>query len=202
MRGCRYASLPMAMAAALVVTGLASDRAAARTLCIGKESVLLRSGPSWRHDPVGSLPAGACGVQVVGQCVSGWCDVALGSRRGWLDSRLVIVREGPGAPAPSPPSRAEPPPPRQAGPPPRAPPPASTGAARDRDGHCVMGVRLGDSLRIRTGPGVGYREIGGIPPEACGVVVEGPCAGSWCPVSYRGIRGWSNATYLRPTWMR
>jgi uncharacterized protein YraI len=202
MRAWRNWSLPMAMAATLVVTGLAPDPAAARTLCIGKESALLRSGPSWRHDPVGNLPAGVCGVQLVGKCVSGWCDVALGSRRGWVDSRLVIVHEGNAAPAPASPNRAEPPPQRQAGPSPRPTPPATTGAAPGRDSHCVMGVRPGDTLRIRTGPGVRHREVGGIPPEACGVIVEGPCTGSWCPVSYRGIRGWSNASFLRPPWMR
>ena len=65
-----------------------------------------------------------------------------------------------------------------------------------------MGVRPGDTLRIRTGPGVDHREVGGIPPNACGVAVGGPCRGSWCPVTYRGIRGWSNASYLRPPWMR
>jgi uncharacterized protein YraI len=65
-----------------------------------------------------------------------------------------------------------------------------------------MGVRRGDTLRIRSGPGVEHREVGGIPPDACGVTLAGPCAGPWCPVSYRGIRGWSNASYLRPPWMR
>ena len=96
---------------------LETDPAAAQTLCIGKESVLLRAGPSWRQDPVGSLPAGACGVQVVGKCVSGWCEVALGSRRGWVDSKLVNVQErcaagGKNARAAKAGSRHPPPPPR------------------------------------------------------------------------------------------
>jgi uncharacterized protein YraI len=202
MRVWRNWSLPMAVAAAHVVAGLYSGPAVARELCVGKESVLLRSGPSGRHDPVGSLPSGACGVQVVGKCVSGWCDVALGGRRGWVDSRLVTVREGGATPAPAPLKPAEPPRPRQAAPPPRPAPPATTGAASDLDSHCVMGVRPGDTLRIRTGPSAEHREVGGIPPDSCGVIIAGPCAGSWCPVSYRGIRGWSNASYLRPPWMR
>jgi len=193
----------MIVAAGLVVTGLNSSPAEARTLCVGKESVLLRGGPSSRHNPVGSLPAGACGIQVVGKCVSGWCDVALGTRRGWVDSRQVIVKEGGGAPAAAP-KRDEPPPPRQAAPAPpsRPAPPATTGATRADDSHCVMGVRQGDTLRIRSGPGAEHRELGGIPPDACGVTVGGPCRGSWCPVTYRGIRGWSNASFLRPPWMR
>jgi uncharacterized protein YraI len=209
--------LPMMVAAALLVTGWNSSSVEARTLCVGKEAVFLRGGPSSRHNPVGSLPAGACGIQVVGKCVSGWCDVSLGTRRGWVDARQVTVQEGGAAPAPapapkqiSPPAsprpRAEPPPQRQAAPPPPAPPrpapPAATGAAPDRDNHCVMGVRPGDTLRIRSGPGVENREVGAIPPDACGVLVGAPCSGSWCPVTYRGIRGWSNASFLRPPWMR
>lgn len=203
MRVWRIWSLPSVVAATLAVTGLSADPVAARTLCVGKNSVLLRSGPSWRNDPVGSLPAGTCGVQLVGKCVSGWCDVMLGNRRGWVDSRQVDVHEG-AAPAPAPKQRAEPPPPRQAAPAPaaRPQPPAATGAAPDRAVHCVMGVERGDTLRIRAGPGVEHRELGGIPPDACGVMVGAPCSGSWCPVTYRGIRGWSNASYLRPPWMR
>jgi uncharacterized protein YraI len=231
--------LSAAVMALVAMAGVAGP-AAAQTLCIGKESVLLRAGPSWRQDPVGSLPAGACGVQVVGKCVSGWCEVALGKRRGWVDSKLVNVREGapPAAKEPAPPKQAAPPPQRQAAPsrppppryappppreeePPPPPPRAEPGPylppvdlpgraaappqdrARDRDsGHCVMGVRPGDTLRIRSGPSAEDREIGGIPPDACGVTVGSPCRGAWCPVTYRGVRGWSNASYLRPPWIR
>ena len=215
------------VAIALVAASGAADPASAQTLCIGKESVLLRAGPSWRQDPVGSLPAGACGVQVVGKCVSGWCEVALGNRRGWVDSKLVNVQEGakPAAKPPAPPKQAAPPPPppRQAAPapPPREeePPPEraerpgylppvdlpgrAAAPPREREeGHCVMGVRPGDTLRIRSRPDAESRELGSIPPNACDVIVGSPCRGSWCPVTYRGIRGWSNASYLRPPWMR
>jgi len=196
-------SLPAGLAAALVVAGMNVEPATARTLCVGKDSILLRAGPSWRENPVGSLPGGSCGLQVVGECVSGWCQVSLGSRRGWVDARQVIVHEGKDAPAASPKHAAPPPPSRQAEPaPPRPAPPATTGAATGRNSHCVMGVRPGDTLRIRTGPSVDYGEVGGIPPNACGVMISGPCRGSWCPVTYRGVRGWSNASYLRPPWMR
>ncbi len=228
---------PQAWAAAGIVGAafVSADPAAAQTLCIGKESVLLRAGPSWRQDPVGSLPAGACGVQVVGKCVSGWCEVSLGSRRGWVDSKLVNVQEGakPAAKAPAPPKQAAPPPPpRQAAPapPPREPAPSppreeelppperaerpgylppvdlpgrAAAPPRERaEGHCVMGVRPGDTLRIRSRPDAESRELGGIPPNACDVIVGSPCRGAWCPVTYRGIRGWSNASYLRPPWLR
>jgi uncharacterized protein YraI len=168
-------------------------------------------------------------VQIVGKCVSGWCEVALGTRRGWVDSKLVNVQEGakPAPKAPAPPKQAAPSPPpppqREAAPSPReeepSPPPRAErergylppvelpGRAAapqpDNEGsHCVMGVRQGDTLRIRSQPDAESRELGGIPPNACGVVVGSPCRGSWCPVTYRGIRGWSNASYLRPPWMR
>jgi hypothetical protein len=178
------------VAIALVAASGAADPASAQTLCIGKESVLLR---------------------------------------GWVDSKLVNVQEGAKpaakAPAPLPPKQAAPSPPRQAAPapPPPEPEPEPT-PRRERDtgylppvelpgraaaptpdgqeGHCVMGVRQGDTLRIRSQPDAESRELGGIPPNACGVVVGSPCRGSWCPVTYRGIRGWSNASYLRPPWMR
>ena len=203
MRVWRNWSLPAALVAVFAVMVLDAGTVEARTLCVGKDSILLRAGPSWRENPVGSLPGGSCGLQVVGECVSGWCQVALGSRRGRVDARQVIVHEDKDAPAaakraepPSSPRRAEP------APPPRPVPPATTGAATGRDSHCVVGVRRGDTLRIRTGPSVEYHEVGGIPPDACGVMISGPCRGAWCPVTYRGVRGWSNASYLRPPWMR
>lgn len=209
--------LPVATSLVAVAT-LHVTPAEARTLCVGKEVVLLRSGPSATHNPVGSLPSGACGIQVVGKCASGWCEVALGSRRGWVNSRLVAVREGDGAAPATPPaapkqverSPKEDPPPRESSAreparqtgsaPPRAPgyaPPAPQG-----NDHCVMGVAQGDTLRIRSGPGTHHREVSGIRPGACGVYLRGGCAGYWCPIDYRGVRGWVNATYLRPGWMR
>ncbi len=61
---------------------------------------------------------------------------------------------------------------------------------------CVRGVASWDTLRIRAAPGAQAREIGGIPPSACGVAITGACRGSWCPVAWRNRQGWSNATYL------
>lgn len=62
---------------------------------------------------------------------------------------------------------------------------------------CVARVWPGDTLRIRTGPGTAHPEITGIHPGACGIALRGGCAGQWCPVRYRGVRGWVNASYLR-----
>lgn len=69
-------------------------------------------------------------------------------------------------------------------------------AAGEAAAACVRGVVPWDTLRMRTGPGAGFAEIGSIPAGACGVVVRGPCRGLWCPVGYGSLTGWSNARYL------
>lgn len=62
--------------------------------------------------------------------------------------------------------------------------------------NCVRGVESWDTLRIRSSPGPGAREVGHIPPGACGVNIVGACRGWWCPVSWRGRNGWSHSSYL------
>jgi uncharacterized protein YraI len=57
-------------------------------------------------------------------------------------------------------------------------------------------VAKGDTLRVRTGPGVRFEEFAGLPPDACGVEVIGKCAGDWCPIEWQGIRGWVNTRFL------
>ena len=61
---------------------------------------------------------------------------------------------------------------------------------------CVIDVARWDTLRIRSGPGVQHREVGEIPPSACGVVDLGGCYGSWCRIAWRGQHGWVNTRYL------
>lgn len=61
---------------------------------------------------------------------------------------------------------------------------------------CVIDVARWDTLRIRSGPGVQHREVGEIPPRACGVVDAGGCYGSWCRIAWRGQHGWVNTRYL------
>lgn len=70
---------------------------------------------------------------------------------------------------------------------------AGTGGAA---AWCVRGVEGWDTLRVRAAPTPVAREIGHIPPAACGVVIIGPCRGAWCPVQWRNRVGWSNSTYL------
>lgn len=215
---------------AAAATWMGATPAEARTLCAGENGLNLRSGPSGKHGTVGRLPAGACGIRVVGKCASGWCVVGLGSQRGWANTRLVQVREGRARRATA--ARSTPrriarderhhlPPMRGVEPygarydwrygsygGPYLRPMGLPGTFRyaplfpspyaARPTHCVTGVRRGDTLRLRSGPGARHRSIAGIAPRACGVSIRGSCAGSWCPVRYRGVYGWVNASYLRP----
>ena len=213
------------LVAALVSFGAGS--AEARTLCAGEKGLNLRAGPSVKHSTVGRLPAGACGIKVVGKCAAGgWCEIGLGDRRGWANTRLVAVKEDGVR------SARRPAPVRQAsryderylpmmrgvepygvrydwrydGPylrpmglphvfryPPPYPPMYAVGPTM-----CVAGVGYRDALRLRAGPGSRHRAIWDIEPGACGVSIRGRCAGGWCPVRYRGVYGWLNASYLRP----
>ncbi|MGE0699066.1 MAG: SH3 domain-containing protein [Hyphomicrobiaceae bacterium] len=63
-------------------------------------------------------------------------------------------------------------------------------------GACVVHVAPWDTLRLRTGPGVGHEAIGGIPPGDCRVVSAGGCRGDWCRVAWHGRIGWVNTSYL------
>jgi SH3-like domain-containing protein len=75
--------------------------------------------------------------------------------------------------------------------------PASRAEAPRPRSACVVRVDSGDTLRIRSGPGVNHGPVGGIPPGACGVAQAGGCRGAWCRVSWRGRLGWVNSYYLR-----
>jgi uncharacterized protein YraI len=220
--------------AALLMAGavlMCATQAEARTLCAGEKGLNLRSGPSVKHSSVGTLPAGACGIKVVGKCASGWCVVGLGDRRGWANTRLVNVREG-GAPATTaarapirryalddrrflPPVRGvEPfgtrydgryggPYLRPMGLPEtfRYPPPFAPVNA-GRLTMCVSGVVGRDTLRVRAGPGARHATIWEIERGDCGVSIRGSCAGNWCPIHHRGAYGWVNASFLRPLYVR
>ena len=63
-------------------------------------------------------------------------------------------------------------------------------------GSCVARVAWWDTLRIRTGPGVGHDEIGGIPAGRCRVAPAGGCRGAWCRIAWNGRIGWVNSYYL------
>ncbi len=227
-----FASKWIGMAAALMIVaaaGIASTPVEARTLCTGEKGLNLRSGPSVKHGTVGRLPAGACGLKVVGKCSAGWCVVGLGDRRGWADTRLVKLHEGASptiAAAPRAPTSRYALDDRRFLPPMRGVEPYGARYYGRYDGPylrplglpntfryarpfegpyyvgrpmmCVARVHPRDALLVRAGPGSAHRPIWEIEPGACGVSIRGDCAGSWCPVRYRGVYGWVNASYLRP----
>lgn len=231
MSSVRWGSWPIAALFMAAAAWMSATPAEARTLCAGEKGLSLRSGPSVKHSSVGRLPAGACGIKVVGKCASGWCVVGLGDRRGWANTRLVNVREG-GTPATTaarapirryalndrsflPPMRgAEPygaPYDWRYGSPYMRPmglpgtfryPPLFAPEYGGRATMCVSGLRGHDTLRVRAGPGARHRAIWEIEPGDCGVSIRGSCAGSWCPIRHRGVYGWVHASYLRPLYVR
>ena len=75
-------------------------------------------------------------------------------------------------------------------------PPVEVEQGSTGDDSCVARVERWDTLRIRTGPGVDNNEIGAIPHDACGVEIVGNCRGRWCPVTWKGRRGWVNTYFL------
>ena len=60
----------------------------------------------------------------------------------------------------------------------------------------VTGVAANDVLNIRSGADAGTGIVGTIPPNGTGIRIIDRCAGAWCPIEYRGVRGWVNQRYL------
>lgn len=212
---------------ATLVAGTATASAQQRTLCVhdvpADQALRVRSGPGTGATVIGEFSAGACGVRLVGRCEGDWCQMALGTKSGWVDTRHIGIYEVPAGTADRAPAAGE----RTtatapagllqwpASPPPSPPPagsatryglagPAPTprhrqvedGSRRSDPGSCVARVERWDTLRIRSGPGTGHDEIGRIPAGACHVERAGGCRGDWCRVAWRGRSGWVNTFYL------
>lgn len=62
---------------------------------------------------------------------------------------------------------------------------------------CVTGIDKGETLKVRAGPGADQALRYGYPAGACGVKVTGACDNGWCPVDYRGYRGWAEQKNLK-----
>lgn len=177
----------MAILACLVVLGMpdASKAAEGRILCVHDirppEQLSAHAAPDARSAIVTRYPAEACGVELVGQCVNGWCEMSLKGARGWVYTKNIAVYDVPAEQAAAA---------LQTG---RLP------AVEQGSGEvplCVARVQRGDTLRLRTGPGVSHDEIAGIPPGACDVERAGGCRGRWCKVTWQGRVGWANSYYL------
>ncbi len=188
-------------ALALLAFPLAASHGQAeqRLLCVhgieAPDVLTVRSGPNASAPIVGSYPPKVCGVQLVGRCADGWCEMSLSGVTGWVNTRHIAVYEVPDAPRAGVITRIDPPKGQPTAPTARATPPVEQGSS-EGDGQCVARVGRGDTLRIRSGPGASHDEIAGIPPGACNVVRAGGCRGDWCQVTWRGRTGWVNAYYL------
>lgn len=75
--------------------------------------------------------------------------------------------------------------------------------AEPRGFYEVVGVEADDMLKMRVGPGVGYKVIVGLPNGTVVWVQDCSREGntSWCKVSLkaaRGLKGYVSGAYLRP----
>ncbi|MFM9939936.1 MAG: SH3 domain-containing protein [Hyphomicrobiaceae bacterium] len=156
-----------------------------RLLCVHgvepSDQLNVRSAPGFNAPVVARFPANACGVQLVGRCTDGWCEMALNGAAGWVYTKHIAVYDVPNGH----PSTAK-----------QAIRPEIVEQGSGDPTLCVARVSRGDTLRLRTGPGVSHDEIGGIPPGACGVERIGACKGPWCQIAWRGRTGWVNTYYL------
>lgn len=62
--------------------------------------------------------------------------------------------------------------------------------------HCVVNVRADDALNMRDGPSVRYPVSARKRYGECGILVRGPCRGSWCPVEDGHSVGWVHRRYI------
>lgn len=62
--------------------------------------------------------------------------------------------------------------------------------------HCVINVRTDDRLNLREGPGTRFGVLARLPYDQCGVMVTGPCRGSWCPVEDGHHAGWVHRHFI------
>lgn len=77
-----------------------------------------------------------------------------------------------------------------------------TALAEQRGNYTVVGVEDGDMLKMRAGPGIGYRIVVGLPngTEVWLQSCERSGNTSWCKVSLRearGLKGYVSAAYLQ-----
>ena len=75
--------------------------------------------------------------------------------------------------------------------------PPSTAAGGATSEVCVRNVAAGDTLKVRAGPGADQALRYGYPAGACGIKLTGACKEGWCPVDYRGYRGWAEQKFLK-----
>ena len=62
---------------------------------------------------------------------------------------------------------------------------------------CVRGVPKGDTLKVRASPSANAELRYGFLPETCGIKLTAECKDGWCPVEYRGYKGWAEDKNLQ-----
>lgn len=64
------------------------------------------------------------------------------------------------------------------------------------DEHCVINVSSLDRLNLRERPGAGSAIVDRWRYAKCGIIVDGPCRGNWCPVEDGHFAGWVHRHYI------
>ena len=62
--------------------------------------------------------------------------------------------------------------------------------------HCVVNVTTTDALNVRAKSSANSKVVTTLRYGECGVVVTGPCKGSWCPIEDGHDAGWVNGKYI------
>ncbi len=149
------------------------------------DTLKIRSGPGTTYPEVGKMPYGQSAPALGRNAESSWLYIDYNGTRGWVAiwltnvtghvSRLPVVdvagtpgggAEAPPAPPAQPPS---PPEPQPAGPP---------------------SVRTTSALRIRSGPGSNFAELGRLPMGLSLSPLGRNADASWAFIEYSGVRGW------------
>lgn len=69
-----------------------------RLLCVhgvSGNTLNVRAGPGLDKPIVATLRRDDCGLSQAGRCEAGWCEMARGDIRGWIDTRYIGVYEAP-----------------------------------------------------------------------------------------------------------
>lgn len=194
----------LAFASAALAVPDATDAACVRGVAAG-DRLWIRANPDARSSAVGAIGPRACDVTVVGPCRGGWCRVEHAGRSGWSNARYLDRRQSNAnvvapalAPAPIP---APVPAPAPVATGPGASSAAAAPTAPDRPPpvieRCVRGLPDGVPLKVRSGPSAKGTLLYGFHNGSCGVKITGPCRDDYCPVDYRGYRGWAERKFLQ-----
>lgn len=62
--------------------------------------------------------------------------------------------------------------------------------------HCVVNVKASDTLNLRAKSSANSAVIATLHYGTCGIVITGPCRGSWCPVEDGHSSGWVNSRFI------